>query len=64
MKRSTINLIIYTVLGIIASLIFFNLAQQQIDFLPHSIHSKIIIGAYILPFIGLIRWILFRKIDN
>ncbi len=64
MKKSTIKLIIYTVLGIIASVIFYQLSQNLNPMIVTRVKSQITIGIYICPFIGLIYWLFCRQLDD
>lgn len=64
MKKSTIKLIIFTILGIIASIILYQLVKSSNPMILANVKSKITVGMYICPFIGLIYWIFCRQLDN
>lgn len=64
MKKSTIKLIIFTVLGIIASIIFFQLSKNPNPMWVRSVKSQITVGMYVCPFIGLIYWLFCRHLDD
>lgn len=63
MKISTKKLIIHTILGIVAALIFYNLNETSNPFIVKKVTSQIEIGIYICPFIGLIYWIFNRNLE-
>ena len=64
MKKSTQKLILNTILGIIASFIFYSLSKQQNPFIIPRIREMINIGIFVCPFIGLLYWIFFKELDD
>ncbi len=64
MKKSTIKLIVFTVLGIIASIIFYQLSISPNPMMVRKIQSQITVGMYVCPFIGLIYWLFCRHLDD
>lgn len=64
MKKSTIKLIVFTVLGIIASIIFYQLSTSPNPMMVRKIQSQITVGMYVCPFIGLIYWLFCRHLDD
>lgn len=64
MKKSTLKLIVYTILGLIASVIFYHIDTQANPLMPTSVKAKINISVYICPFIGLIYWLFCRQFDG
>ena len=63
MKTSTKNLIIYTILGIMASIVLYNLNQAQNLLILKRVSTQIEIGIYVCPFIGLIYWLYTRNLE-
>ena len=64
MKKSTKELIVYTALGIIASIVFYELGKQPYTIATEKAHGLSTAGIYICPFIGLIYWIFSRQLDE
>ena len=64
MKKSTIKLIVFTVLGIIASIIFYQLSTSPNPMMVRRVQSQITVGMYVCPFIGLIYWFFCRHLDD
>ena len=64
MKKSTQKLILNTILGIIASFIFYSLSKQQNPFIIPRVRETINIGIFVCPFIGLLYWIFFKELDD
>ena len=64
MKKSTKELIIYTILGIIASLVLYHFAVQSYTMATTRINGLATAGIFICPFIGLIYWIFSRQLDE
>ena len=66
MKKSTQKLIIYTVLGILASVVLYSLigAQEESSHLLPRVMDKTKIGVFICPFIGLIYWFFSKDIED
>lgn len=64
MKKSTITLIIFTILGIIASIIFYQISKHPNPMMLPRTVSQITVGMYICPFIGVIYWLFSRAFDE
>ena len=64
MKKSTIKLIIFTVFGIIASIILYELSKSPNPMVTTGVKSQITVGMYICPFIGLFYWLFCRQLDD
>ena len=64
MKKSTKELIIFTILGIVASIIFYQLNNQPNPMMTTSGRAMISTGMYLSPFIGLIYWLFTRQFDE
>lgn len=64
MKKSSKELIIYTILGIIASIVLYLLAGQPYTMATTRINGLATAGIFICPFIGLIYWIFSRQLDE
>lgn len=64
MKKSTVKLIVLTILGVVASMIFYHLSQNPNPMLVTSNKAQITVGIYISPFIGLIYWLFCRRLDD
>ena len=64
MKKSTIKLIIFTVFGIIVSIIFYQLNKSPNSMMVMRVKSQITLGMYVCPFIGLIYWLFCRHLDD
>lgn len=64
MKKSSKELIIYTILGIIASIVLYHLAGQPYTMTTTRINGLATAGIFICPFIGLIYWIFSRQLDK
>ena len=54
MKKSSKELIIYTILGIIASIVLYHLAGQPYTMTTTRINGLATAGIFICPFIGII----------
>ena len=63
MKISTKKLIIHTILGIVAAIVFYNLNETYNPFVVKHVASQIEIGMYVCPFIGLIYWLFNRNFE-
>ena len=64
MKKSSKELIIYTILGIIASIVLYPLAGQPYTMATTRINGLATAGIFICPFIGIIYWIFSRQLDE
>ena len=64
MKKSSKELIIYTILGIIASIVLYHLAGQPYTMATTRINGLATAGIFICQFIGLIYWIFSRQLDE
>lgn len=64
MKKSSKELIIYTILGIIASIVLYHLAGQPYTMTTTRINGLATAGIFICPFIGIIYWIFSRQLDE
>ena len=64
MKKSTKELIIFTILGIIASIIFCQLNSQPNPMMTTTGRTMIRSGMYLTPFIGLVYWLFARQFDE
>lgn len=64
MKKSSKKLIIYTILGILASIVLYHLAGQPYTMATTRINGLATAGIFICPFIGLIYWIFSRQLDE
>ena len=64
MKKSTKELIIFTILGIIASIIFCQLSNQPNPMMTTTGRTMIRTGMYLTPFIGLVYWLFTRQFDE
>lgn len=64
MKKSSKELIIYTILGILASIVLYHLGGQPYTMATTRINGLATAGIFICPFIGLIYWIFSRQLDE
>lgn len=64
MKKSTVKFIIYTIVGIIASFIFYQLNKNPNPMMVRKYVNMITVGMYVSPFIGLIYWLFAREFDD
>lgn len=64
MKKSTIKLIVYTILGVIVSVILYNIEIYNNYILNRRIINQIHCGIYIAPFIGIVYWLFTRELDD
>ena len=66
MKKSTQKLFIYTILGIIASVVLYSLigTQEESSHLLPRVMDKTKLGVFVCPFIGLIYWFFSKNIDD
>ncbi len=64
MKKSTIKLIVYTILGLIVSVILYNIEIHNNYILNRRIINQIHYGIYITPFIGIVYWLFTRGLDD
>lgn len=64
MKKSIIKLIIYTIPGIIVSVVLYNIELHNNYMLNRHIINHVHYGIYIAPFIGIVYWLFTRGLDD
>ena len=65
MKKSTVKLILLTIIGIIISFICYNMLDDVQLSIPNSRSAeKLHLLCYIAPFIGVFYWLFLRNFDE